>query len=285
VLHVAAGQNELAERLSTSKPRLTLMALQDAGASRASLSRPLDGTFRWPNGKRVAVSLSFDDARASQMDAGLPLFDRYHAKVTFYVNPPNLSKRLDAWKQAAAKGYEIGNHSMTHPCTGNFSWVGKNALEDYTMAMMEHELDEANTETQRLLGVKPTTFAYPCGEKFIGRGTGTQSYVPLVAKKFRAGRGFRDEAANNPAFCDLAQVLAPQSDGMSFEEMKKTVLAAAQEGGWLVFAGHEIGEAGYQVTETSVLEHFLQYAGDPANGIWLDTVDTVAQYIQAQRGH
>jgi peptidoglycan/xylan/chitin deacetylase (PgdA/CDA1 family) len=83
VLYVGAGQNELAERLSTSKLRLTLLALQDAGASRASVSRPLDGPFRWPNGKRVAVSLSFDDTRASQMDAGLPLFDRYHAKVTF----------------------------------------------------------------------------------------------------------------------------------------------------------------------------------------------------------
>jgi len=47
---------------------------------------------------------------------------------------------------------------MTHPCTGNFSWVGKNALENYTMAIMEHELDEANTETLRLLGVKPRTF-------------------------------------------------------------------------------------------------------------------------------
>jgi peptidoglycan-N-acetylglucosamine deacetylase len=279
---LTAGQNELL-LLSPAKLGRTPLALQ--GAASRPLSRQSSGAFHWPNGKRVAVSLSFDDARASQMDVGLPVFDRYHAKITFYVNPPNLSQRLDAWKQAAAKGYEIGNHSMTHPCTGNFPWVGKNALEDYTMAMMEHELDEANSETQRLLGVKPTTFAYPCGEKFIGRGTGTQSYVPLVARKFRAGRGFRDEAANNPAFCDLAQVLALQSDGMSFEEMKKAVVAAAETNGWLVFAGHEIGKAGYQTTETPVLEQFLQYATDPANGIWLDTVDAVARYIQAQRGH
>jgi hypothetical protein len=90
--------------------------------------------------------------------------------------------------------------------------VGKNALEDYTMSKMEHEMDEANAETQRLLGVKPTTFAYPCGQKFIGRGTGTQSYVRLAARKFRVGRGFRDEAANNPVFCDLAQVLSPQRE-------------------------------------------------------------------------
>lgn len=37
--------------------------------------------------------------------------------------------------------------------------------------------------------------------------------------------------------------------------------------------------------ETSVLEQFLRYAADPVNGIWLDTVDAVARYIQAHRRH
>jgi hypothetical protein len=86
-------------------------------------------------------------------------------------------------------------------------------------------------------------------------------------------------------FVDFAQVLSPQSDGMSFEEMKRWVLTAAQNGGWLVFTGHEIGKPGYQVTDASVLEQFLEYAGDPANGVWLDTVDAIARYIQEHRGH
>jgi peptidoglycan/xylan/chitin deacetylase (PgdA/CDA1 family) len=244
-------------------------------------SRP---RFAWPGGKRVAVSLSFDDARASQVDTGVPLFEKYGAKVTFYVNPPNLEKRLAGWKNAAAKGYEIGNHSVSHPCTGNFGWSRKNAVENYTVGMMGEEMDGANADIERLLGVKATTFAYPCGEKFIGRGAQTVSYVPLVAKRFRAGRGFRDEAANDPIFCDLAQVLGVDSDGMSFEEMRKAVGTAAQDGGWLVFAGHEIGSAGYQTTEAAALEQFLKYAKDPAAGIWLDRVEAIARYIQANRG-
>jgi peptidoglycan-N-acetylglucosamine deacetylase len=239
--------------------------------------------FHWPEGKRVAVSLSFDDARASQVDVGLPLFETHGVKVTFYVNPRSLEKRLDGWKKAAAKGHEIGNHSSSHPCTGNFLWSRDHALENYTLAMMEQEMDGANADTERLLGVKPTTFAYPCGEKFIGRGAATVSYVPLVAKRFRAGRGFRDEAANDPVFCDFAQLLGVDSDGMSLEEMKKAVLTAAKSGGWLVLAGHEIGKAGNQTTEAAVLDPFLKYASDPANGIWLDTVDTIARYIQTQR--
>jgi hypothetical protein len=70
---------------------------------------------------------------------------------------------------------------------------------------------------------------------------------------------------------------------MSLEEMKEAVLTAAKNGGWLVLAGHEIGNAGYQTTEAAVLEQFLKYANDPANGIWLDTVDTIARYIQTRR--
>ena len=239
--------------------------------------------FHWPEGKRVAVSLSFDDARASQVDVGVPLFDAHAVKVTFYVNPKGMEKRLDGWKKAAAKGHEIGNHSSSHPCTGNFTWSRDHALENYTLAMMEHEMDSANADIERLLGVKSTTFAYPCGEKFVGRGEATISYVPLVAKRFRAGRGFRDEAANDPVFCDFAQVLGVDSDGMSFEEMKQAVLTAAKTGGWLVLAGHEIGKAGNQTTEAAVLEQFLKYAKDPGNGIWLNTVDTIARHIQTKR--
>ena len=239
--------------------------------------------FRWPDGKRVAVSLSFDDARSSQMDTGVALFDRYGAKVTFYVNPKNLEPRLEAWKKTAAKGYEIGNHSRSHPCTGNFPWSRDNALESYTTAMIETEMDGANADIERMLGVKPTTFAYPCGEKFIGRGAQTLSYVPMVAKRFRAGRGFRDEAANDPAFCDMAQLLGVESDGMTFEEMKQAVLTAAATGGWLVFAGHEIGASGKQTTQTATLEEFLKYAKSPANGIWLETVDAVARYVEQHR--
>src|SRR5260221_9413972 len=78
------------------------------GALIAQNARP---AFHWPEGKKVAVSLSFDDARPSQMDVGLPLFDKYGAKVTFYVNPRSLEKRLDGWKKAVAGGHEIGNHS------------------------------------------------------------------------------------------------------------------------------------------------------------------------------
>ncbi len=239
--------------------------------------------FQWPAGKRGAVSLSFDDARLSQIDMGTPLFDRHGVKVTFYVTPRGVEKRLEGWKKAAARGHEIGNHSNTHPCTANFGFSLDNAVENYTLKRIQADLRAADAEIERLLGVKPATFAYPCGQKFVGRGVRVRSYVPVVAKRFLAGRGFRDEAANNPAVCDLAQVLGVDSDGLSFEQMREQVAGATAQGRWLVFAGHEIGKPGHQTTDSEALDQLLRWAADPANGIWLDTVEAIASYIRQQR--
>ncbi len=127
----------------------------------------------------------------------------------FFVLPGGVKERLPGWKQAVAQGHEIANHSMTHPCTANYEFSAQNALEDYTLATMAKQLDDSNAEVERLLGVKPVTFAYPCGQKFVGRGTDVKSYVPLVAERFLVGRGYLDEAATDPKLCDLAQTMEP----------------------------------------------------------------------------
>lgn len=241
------------------------------------------GAFNWPEGKRAALSLTFDDARVSQAQVGIPLLDRYSVKATFYVSPAPFQSHLPAWKQALANGHEIGNHSLHHPCTGNFPFARDKALEDYTLARMERELEEANRVIESALGVRPTTFAYPCGQKFVGRGTRLQSYVPLVARMFQAGRGWMDEAANDPAFCDPAQLLGVEMDGLDFPAAKKRIDDAATNGAWLVFAGHEIATGGRQTTRTDTLEAICEYAQDPHNGIWIDTVDTIVRYVRGMR--
>ena len=239
--------------------------------------------FRWPEGKRAAISLSFDDARLSQVDRGLPILDAYGVKATFYVVPDRVEQRLSGWKKAVANGHEIGNHTLNHPCTGNFPWSREKALEQYCLEDAERELDEANAAIERLLGVRPTTFAYPCGQKFVGRGLSVKSYVPLVAERFIVGRGAFDEVANDPAFCDLAQVTGIDMDELDFEQVRQLVDEAIADGRWLVLFGHEVGEPGRQTTFASALEAFCRYAQDPANGLWLDTVAVVGEYVQEQR--
>ena len=61
-------------------------------------------TFPWPEGKRCAVSLTFDDARLSQVDAGIPLLNRYGFKATFYISPKSCERSIEGWKAAAEAG-------------------------------------------------------------------------------------------------------------------------------------------------------------------------------------
>ncbi|UCC97788.1 MAG: polysaccharide deacetylase family protein [Phycisphaerales bacterium] len=241
------------------------------------------GSFHWPQGKRAAISLTFDDARLSQIDRGLPILNEYGVKATFYVSLKSLEKRLDAWKQAAADGHDIGNHTLTHPCSGNFPFSRERALEDYTLDQMQAELRRASDSIENLLGVRPVSFAYPCGQKFVGRGRNLKSYIPLVAAEFQTGRGWMDEWANDPAFCDMAQLMAMELDGKDFEQVKQIMDRTLANGGWLVFCGHDIGEGGRQTTLVSTLRALCEYAQDPANGVWLDSVEAVARYVLRQR--
>ena len=248
--------------------------------------RPAAGgaaAFPWPDGRKAALSLTFDDARESQVDVGIPLLNELGVRATFYVLPEGARKRLAGWKAAAATGHEIGNHTNTHPCTGNFAFSRENALEDYTLERIERDAAEASLFVSRELGREATSFAYPCGQTFVGRGDGVKSYAPLVARAFRTGRLYLGEDSNDPAFCDFAQLLAVGFDGLSFEDVRPLVDKAAAEGRWLILAGHEIGESGPQTTRAATLAALCRYAKDPKSGLWIDTVDAVSAHVRRTR--
>ncbi len=240
--------------------------------------------FSWPKGKKAAVSLTFDDARLSQIDNGMPVFRARKVRATFYVQPEYVAQRLAGWKKAVKEGHEVGNHTMTHPCTGNYAFSRKNALEDMSLDDMAREIDTATRAIEDMLGVHPESFAYPCGQTFVGRGRDLRSYVPLVAERFLTGRLWLGEAANDPEVCDPYQLLAVESDGKTFEELKPLLESAAAEGRWLVLAGHEIGDGGFQTTLTKTVDDLCRYVADPANGLWIDTVGTIGGYIVERRG-
>jgi peptidoglycan-N-acetylglucosamine deacetylase len=240
-------------------------------------------SFSWPEGNRAAVSLSFDDARLSQIDTGLALFRRLGVKVTFYVVPGAVEKRLQGWKEVVADGHEIANHTLTHPCTGNYPFSRHNALEDYDLTKMAEQIDGANEQIKKLLGVKPVDFAYPCGLKFVGRGLDVRSYVPLVAERFLSGRGYLDESPNDPTFVDFAQAMGTSFDDLDFQQMKKVVDEASKNGSWVIFVGHEIGQRAHQTTDVKALQALCAYLKDPANGIWVGTVKEVGAYVHDHR--
>jgi peptidoglycan/xylan/chitin deacetylase (PgdA/CDA1 family) len=239
-------------------------------------------SFNWPEGKEMALSLTWDDARPSQVQIGTDILNQYGTKATFYVLPGPVYDELSGWKKAVKTGHEIGNHTYNHPCSGNFLWARKNALEGYSLSKMEMELESSNEKLFQMLGVKIEQFAYPCGQTFIKRGTETQSYVPLIAENFQSGRTWQDEFPNDPGYVDLAQITGIEMDNKSFKDILAIVESAREDGMWLVLGGHEINKKGPQTTETKMLKKLLKYLKENQE-IWVAPVGEIVQYVRENR--
>lgn len=242
-----------------------------------------EDNFVWPNNKKIALSLTWDDGRASQIEYGLPILNKYGIKATFYVVPSAVEKKLDGWKKAVVNGHEIGNHSLKHPCSGNFIWARDKALEEKEITDITQELLMASDSLKLLLNVKTTEFAYPCGQTFVGRGENTKSYVPVIAREFTSGRTWMDEAPNDPSYCDLSQLTGMEMDGKDFKYILSLIEVARKDGLWLVLAGHDIGPKGRQTTETKMLNKLFKYLSKQ-NDIWVAPVGEISSYIQSNRG-
>jgi len=108
----------------------------------------------------ASLALSFDDHDLAGWSALRPTFDRYGAKVTFFVSSyPTFTDEMKAELRAlAADGHDIEYHSTTH----------QNA-EEYSK---EHGVDAyvaddivPGLEAMRADGWAPTMFAYPFGAR------------------------------------------------------------------------------------------------------------------------
>jgi peptidoglycan/xylan/chitin deacetylase (PgdA/CDA1 family) len=248
------------------------------GVHRLRQAREFRGV--WPDGARAALSITFDDARPSQPRVAAPVLDRLDVRATFFVLPEPVNRDRAAWQDMVGAGHEIGNHTASHPCSGNFPWSRGRALEQLTVADIAREVDDAERQIEDAVGVTPTVFAYPCGQTFVGRGRSTTSLVPFVADRFLVGRTFNDLVANAPFHCDLAQASAFNTDHLGFEQLRPALEAALADRAWLVLGGHEVGhDLADETTRVDTLEAVVAWCRE--HQVWIDTVGAVATRVQA----
>ena len=109
------------------KPASTLKDKEKVVSSSAmkypflSLSKTDTSSKRpWKN-KKCAVVITYDDAINEHLDNAIPVLDSLGLKATFYLTAysPACAKRLTEWRAVAARGHELGNHTLFHPCMGN----------------------------------------------------------------------------------------------------------------------------------------------------------------------
>ena len=262
---------------------LSLLLLVNTQSDTPPIASYVQSDSYWPNNYQAAISLTFDDACFSQVDTGLPILDRYGVRASFYVSIWSCAQRKEGWLSALEKGHEIGNHTNKHPCTGSYGRESHLTLEEYNLRKIKTDIREADQRIEDLLHEKPLTFAYPCGQKFIGSGKKARSYIPFVANHFLAGRSYLDEGPNDPNRLDLSNVLGVSMDDKSFEEILPMLEQAREKGFWLVLVGHHVGKGGPLTTRSETLHQIIQYAQQNDRDFWIAPIKEVAFFVKQKK--
>lgn len=232
-----------------------------------------------------AVSITFDDGTVNQLEKAIPPMDRLGIKGTFYIHPhgDDWEERLAPWKAVAKNGHEIGNHSLSHSCSSNFL-MNFGGLEELTIDKIEQDILIAQNRLNEIAPhQKDWTFGYPCSNTFVGRGIHRQSYVPVIAKHFLAGRSSGEYGFGNPpGIVDLSCVWGISTERMSGYEMIGLVEELIHRGLWVILIFHEID--GERLTNGSYdFKMLLNYLHRKQESIWTAPVVEVAKKIVSNR--
>jgi len=209
--------------------------------------------FAWPQGKRAAVSLTYDDGLDSQLDYAIPQLDQAGLKATFFITREASEARVADWQSVARDGHEIEDHTDTHPC----------ALKDYSarrferrqLDPMEHYLNDSfGASNQRL-------FAFPCGFLGLGRGSRRERfgrYERLLSKRFEAARTVNGPP-NDPkrVVADRLHLSAfePTYDADDPRAAYRYLDKALRLGGWSILVFHDVLPSRRSEGDTSLRVH------------------------------
>ena len=238
------------------------------------------------NGKQCAVVLTYDDALNVHLDNAIPLLDSLHLKATFYLSAyfPGSRTRLNDWRRAAAKGYELANHTLFHPCIGDAPGRGfvtaDYNMNNYSVRRMVDETRMTNVFLEALDGKKRRTFAFTCGDMKV-RDT---SFIDLMKEDFVAARAVRSEMLPIDKV-DLYNVPCYAVNGQSGDELIALVKQALEKKQLLVFLFHGVG--GEHSLNVSLPAHrqLLQFLKQHEKNIWVAPMIEVADFIKKNTHH
>lgn len=236
------------------------------------------------NGKKCAVVLTYDDALNQHLDNAIPVLDSLGLKATFYITAfsTSMQTRLNDWKKLPLKGYELGNHTLYHPCMGGAgrAWVTKDYdMNNYSVKRMVDETRMTNLFLQALDGKKERTFAFTCGDMKIG----DSSFINAMKGDFISARAVRSEM-HKINEVDLYNVDCYVVNNNTAAQMIEWVKEAVEKNALLVILFHGVGGGNSLNVELTEHRSFLSYLKQNQKDIWIAPMMEVAKYIKKFNG-
>ncbi len=237
----------------------------------------------WPGDYVCAVSLSYDDGNDTQREIAAPGMEARGFRGTFFLScgSDGWERKLEGFVPLHEAGHEIGNHTIGHTCSRNFrDEPGARGLETMTLADIEADVVEAERRLSQFCPRESRSFAYPCYMTHVGSGLTRQSYVPVIAKHFIAGRAQGEYGfSNSPHNCDLACLASQPIEQMRGEEIVGIMDHNLVRGRWLILTMHQIAGARLG-TAPSEFERMLEWLARERERVWVAPVAEVAAHLR-----
>jgi hypothetical protein len=249
----------------------------------------MERAFAWPDQTQGAVSLTYDDGLPIHCSLVEPLLRQHGLRATFYpMIESDLRLHPERWRQLAAAGHELGNHSVFHPCRQDrrnpYAWLDERYdLGSYTPEQLREELEVANLVLHLLDGQTERSYGNTCCNTTLGRDEKEQSLEPLLRDLFVAARGEQTNRIANPAQgINLFNIGCIDAAGRSLEELKDVVGQARASGGWAILMIHGIGAGTHDLyLDADIHEGFAGWLAQQGT-IWTAPVRDIARHIRQQ---
>lgn len=232
---------------------------------------------RWPDGAKAAIVLTYDDALVSQLDNAVPALDEAGFKGTFFLANVRQAD-VARWREAAAEGHELGNHTMFHACPAAvYPTDPRNTSEAYTVPTMLKEIEMQNVLLHAIDGKERHGLATPCGASLAGgedyidelREVGLVDYVRAAGPADEVHAGIPNgDVMHVPARGFPETVTGPELIAYAEE--------ARRGGGMAVFLFHGVGGDYLQVSDAAHRE-LLAWLSDHRQELWVTTLGEAAR--------
>jgi len=234
-------------------------------------------------GKKCAVVITYDDAINQHLDNAVPVLDSLGLKATFYITAfsASMQTRMNDWRKLADKGYELGNHTLYHPCIGGAGreWLKPEYdMRNYTVQRMVDETRMTNVFLHALDGKTKRTFAYTCGDMKIG----DSSFINAMKDDFIAARAVRNQMHKINEI-DLYNVDCYMVNGETGAQMIEWAKKAIETNSLLVILFHGVGGGNALNVSLPAHREFLKYLKKNEKDIWIAPMLEVAEYIKEKQ--